>query len=314
MKVSIIIPCYNVERYIADCIRSCENQSYSDLEVICVNDGSSDETEEIIKRIIETSETEISLISVSNNGAPRARNIGLENSSGNYIQFLDADDLVLPGKIEEQIKIAKTHDYPDLIVGGYRRESMLGEILAEKTYSSIDQGIWTKLMRTDLGITSSNLFKTDLFKENEIKWNESLKSSQEYELMFQLLKCDATVVFDPHINTIIRERDAGSITQTNLDKKWERYVSLRLEILEYLKESRPHEINEEIMQSLFGSIRMLYQYNPSLAFSYYKKVIPRDFSPKISQVNGKSYVRIYSLFGFKAAEEIRRRLSRVKAK
>ena len=77
MKVSVIIPCYNVEKYISDCFNSIEKQTYNELEVIFVNDGSSDRTVEILEHLVSASKLNAKLIHQENKGAPSARNNGL---------------------------------------------------------------------------------------------------------------------------------------------------------------------------------------------------------------------------------------------
>ncbi|MEX2484637.1 MAG: glycosyltransferase family 2 protein [Brumimicrobium sp.] len=91
IKVSIIIPCYNSERFIERTIYSVLKQSVSELEIIVVNDGSTDSSRDLIERIIDP---RIRLINTENNGVSKARNIGLQESRGKYILFLDSDDLI----------------------------------------------------------------------------------------------------------------------------------------------------------------------------------------------------------------------------
>jgi glycosyltransferase involved in cell wall biosynthesis len=313
MKVSVIIPCYNAEAYIPDCIKSIEKQTYRDLEVICVNDGSSDQTKEVLEDLISSSSLSIKLFDQENNGAPSARNNGLTHSTGAYIQFLDADDLLTPNKIEHQIELATKSNFPAIIVGSYQRQNLKEEILSRKKYvPNASENLWLRLMKTDLGITSSNLFKSDLFKD-DIKWNEKLKSSQEYELMFQVLKKYSNLVFDPEINTIIRVRDTGSISQTNIGSKWEGYVQLRVDIIEYLQKSNPSVIDSDLIHALFTCLRLLYPHNPQKTIALFQKYIPKGFAPPISNATGKGYVLLYKLFGFRITERIRQYMTKNKA-
>ncbi len=313
MKVSVIIPCYNVEKYISDCIKSVEQQNYKDMEVICVNDGSSDRTEAIIKEIISTSFLSIKLINQENNGAPSARNIGVKNCSGDYIQFLDVDDILTPDKIKNQVDISLKNKLPDIIIGSYQRVSMKGELLVKRIYDQNNCGdVWHHLFDDRLGITSSNLFKYEVFK-NGIQWNENLQSCQEYELMFQGLKKNENIVFDPEINTTIRVRDSGSISQSNIDKKWETYVQLKVDILNFLKETKTRLVTDELLQVLFNCIRMLYPHNSTKALSYFKKYIPGKFAPVVSRATGKGYIFIYKLLGFRNTEKVRLYIAKNKA-
>ncbi len=97
--ISIIIPVYNVEKYITHCLNSVINQTYENLEVICVNDGSTDNSLNILKEFKEK-DKRIKVINKENGGQSSARNIGLKEFSGDYVFFLDSDDYIHPQTIE----------------------------------------------------------------------------------------------------------------------------------------------------------------------------------------------------------------------
>src|SRR5690625_1784003 len=97
--ISIIIPVFNVERYLRDCLDSVFNQTYSEIEIITINDGSTDKSLEILKEYQYKCE-KMKIISQHNTGQSAARNKGIELSKGKYIYFLDSDDYILPNTIE----------------------------------------------------------------------------------------------------------------------------------------------------------------------------------------------------------------------
>jgi glycosyltransferase involved in cell wall biosynthesis len=98
--VSVIIPAYNAEKYIGETLQSVLGQRFRSLEVIVVNDGSKDGTEQVVKTF---SDARIRFLAQPNQGCSAAKNTGLHASTGDFIQYLDADDLLSPGKIEEQV-------------------------------------------------------------------------------------------------------------------------------------------------------------------------------------------------------------------
>ena len=104
--VSIIIPTYNTEKYIGNCIESVIKQTYHNLEVIIVNDGSEDNTLEIITKA-RLRDNRIVVINQENNGPSAARNAGLKICRGDYVFFLDSDDWLIPNCIEKLISIEK---------------------------------------------------------------------------------------------------------------------------------------------------------------------------------------------------------------
>lgn len=91
VKISVIIPVYNVERYLSACLNSCVNQTLYDVEFICVNDGSTDNSLEILKEYAQR-DCRIQIVSKANGGLSSARNAGLKQARGEYIMFLDSDD------------------------------------------------------------------------------------------------------------------------------------------------------------------------------------------------------------------------------
>lgn len=102
--VSVIIPAYNAERYLKEAVSSVLNQTYQNIEVILVNDGSVDKTEEIAQTFKKLDDR-VRYISVKNGGVAAARNLGINQSKGEYVAFLDADDALMPENIAEKINL-----------------------------------------------------------------------------------------------------------------------------------------------------------------------------------------------------------------
>ncbi|GEN29589.1 hypothetical protein HVA01_32350 [Halovibrio variabilis] len=113
--VSVIIPVYNAEKYIHQCIKSVMDQSYKNIEIVTINDGSSDRSLEELLLFKD----KIEIIDQKNFGAPVARNKGLLVSKGKYVKFLDSDDYLEPDVISEQVSIAESHTDNDIIYGDY---------------------------------------------------------------------------------------------------------------------------------------------------------------------------------------------------
>jgi glycosyltransferase involved in cell wall biosynthesis len=109
--ISIIIPCYNQGNYLAEAIKSCVSQTYSLFECIIINDGSSDNTDDISKWWC-ASDSRIKYISRYNTGVSSSRNLGLKHARGDFIQFLDADDLLQPDKFK--LSISEFNLFPDI--------------------------------------------------------------------------------------------------------------------------------------------------------------------------------------------------------
>ena len=112
--VSIITPAYNAEKYIKETIESVLGQTYKNWELIVVNDGSTDDTEEIIRSF---DDPRVVLLSQKNSGVSSARNLGIQSSKGEYITFLDADDVLPPESLSVRVQYLESHPDVDLVDG-----------------------------------------------------------------------------------------------------------------------------------------------------------------------------------------------------
>ena len=109
MKISFVIPCFNVEQYIDRCIDSIEQLGLTDYEMIAVNDGSSDNTLSRLNQRLKNN-SRLMVINQTNGGASSARNKGIETANGDYLIFVDSDDVVLPSLTEVITKINPRSD------------------------------------------------------------------------------------------------------------------------------------------------------------------------------------------------------------
>lgn len=137
LKVSIVIPCYNSEKWILTCIQSCVGQTYHNIEIIVVDDGSTDQSVEIIKNF---KDQRIKLIQQKRQGANAARNIGAKISDGRWIVFLDSDDFLHLQAIEKQVQSALMHR--DAVIACKTRMFLDGsesKILKSKVGAKVDR-------------------------------------------------------------------------------------------------------------------------------------------------------------------------------
>ena len=114
VKISVVIPVYNTQNYLNECIDSVLNQSFKDFEIICINDGSTDNSLSILSDY-EVSDERIKVISQQNRGLGASRNEGLKLAQGEYVLFLDSDDYLTPDALEKLYNQAYANDL-DLIL------------------------------------------------------------------------------------------------------------------------------------------------------------------------------------------------------
>ncbi len=302
--ISVVIPCYNVATYIKEAIESVIQQTKPCEEIICVDDCSSDTTVTIIKELQNQYPTIIKLLqNEKNEGANHSRNKGLNAATSEFIQFFDADDLLLPTKFEHQLSlIEKSNNSIDIVVNSFKKRNLVG---VDTLYNFESDDAWNSLMRGRLGVTTANLFrKSAILSAGE--WNENLKSSQEYDLMFRMLKNGAKVKIDDTVLNINRERASGSITKSNPEAKWIRFINLRVSIYNYLHENDllTDKIKTTYLSEVFNSIRIIYYYNKMEAIDLHRKFIEPIGKPTPTHSNSNKYLVIYNLFGFKFAQII----------
>jgi glycosyltransferase involved in cell wall biosynthesis len=301
MLVSVVIPCYNVEKYILQCLQSLLNQKHKDLQIICVNNQSTDSTLSLLTRLATEHSSLITLAEEPQKGAPYARNRGLQEAKGEYVQFLDADDLLEPDKIAHQVKLINENNFPDIIASDYHRQAIDGN---KKLHQVNAKDFWQALLYTQLGITSANLFKTIAVK-NAGGFDVTLKSSQEYALMFKMMCKEAVLIHDTNPLSIIRDRVEGAISQQNAAENMERYLNLRIAIVKYLEIKKGKEKMHPYYQALFDAIRVLYKHNQTLAIKAFKENLPIGFRPSASAATTSSYALLFKIFGFERTEKIK---------
>lgn len=240
MLVSVIIPCYNVQDYIQESLDSVFSQSYKNIEVICIDNNSTDHTWDLLIQI-QKKHPFLIIDKELKAGANAARNKGLMLSKGKWIQFLDADDLLDKRKIEHQIDlINNTKDSTiHFIAASFIKRSIDNK---EIIFDDIETNNYLGTFISKSGITSANLWSKDAVISVG-KWNESLKSSQETDLMLRLIQNNSFYLVDNKALTIIRERESGQISQRNPFEKWKQYIDIRLSYLEALKTKSPEEYN-----------------------------------------------------------------------
>lgn len=182
--VSIIIPVYNSEKFIDDTIKTVQNQTYKNWELILVNDCSTDNGINIIKKYIDKDER-MKLINLEqNSGTATARNVGIKNAEGRYITFLDADDLWDKEKLEKQVKFMQKENYAFTFTG-YQFTNELGEPTGKKVYVPSSITYKQALKNTTIS-TITVMFDTDVI-DKKLLYMPNVKS-EDTATWWQILK------------------------------------------------------------------------------------------------------------------------------
>ncbi len=295
MLVSVIIPCYNVANYIHECLESVYNQSYKEIQVICIDNNSSDNTLNILHKLKRTY-TDLIIETENKAGANAARNKGLTIAKGEWIQFLDADDLLDNTKIEHQVGLIKATTNISFIAAAHRKKNVNGK---QTILNNLSQEKYIASFTNKTGNTCSNLWKKDTLINFGL-WNEDIYSSQETELMLRLILNNQNYTIDNQALTMVRERASGQISQGNQLNKWLQYIVIRLNYLDLLKLKNTNEYNlnkNKFFDYLMVSIFELAKYDQKKALSIYTQNIKDNWKSENSYGLSKIKVMFIKIFG-----------------
>ncbi len=188
-KISIIVPAYNVENYVGECIESLIAQTYKNLEVIIVDDGSKDNTGKIIDQYAEK-DKRILVVHQKNGGLPHARNTGLQYASGDYIMFLDSDDWLDMNCCEIVLNKIQSFD-ADLLFFEYSKEYK-NKTVKMKTYGQKElkfdlTGVKEFFLYDMRTITAwGKIYKSEIIGNQ--RYNESMKTAEDVDFNFRVYK------------------------------------------------------------------------------------------------------------------------------
>lgn len=193
--VSIVVPCHNAQRWIGETLRSALAQTWPRIEIVVVDDGSTDDSLDIVKSFGDA----VRWSAGPNRGACAARNAGFALASGDYIQFLDADDLLPPDKIERQVEALAGRPRDAIATCGWRHftSTTQGEPEERAFWRSYEHGVDLLVdMWLDGGFYVPHcwLVPADVVRRAG-PWNESLQADQDGEFFGRVLLCAAPVVF-----------------------------------------------------------------------------------------------------------------------
>lgn len=279
-KLSIIVPIYNVENYLSKCIDSLLNQDYEDYEIILINDGSTDNSENIAKNYQKKYKEKIKLYTKENGGLSSARNYGMEKANGEYVFFVDSDDYIQPNCLA---KIMKKIDGKDILIFNYLNIYKDREELFEAFDNQIDN--LKARMLTGTPSACNKVFKLSLFKNNNINFPEGIfyEDLATTPLVCQIAK---KIVFDNNAYYCYLQRDGSIMHQPKYNKKLEDIFKV-FDILE-------NSLNQNFKEKFNSEIEYIYIWhllrNASLRFLDFDKY---DMALKINTIIRDKYPKWY---------------------
>ena len=225
-KISIIVPVYNVEKYLRRCVDSILAQTFTDFELILVDDGSKDNSGAVCAEYAEKN-SRVIVIHKENGGVSSARNAGLERANGTYIMFCDSDDFVTQSWTQKLYQLI-SKDEVDLAVCRYRKVSS-GDM--SHSYEPIMPPSCTIMQRCQcfdiwrMGIMQSvwnKIFKRSIICENHIRFDQSLSHAEDTLFVFEYLqKMHGKIGVIENCEYFYFTGHVGSLTQTYIPDCWE---------------------------------------------------------------------------------------------
>ena len=215
--VSVIIPCFNAQRWLAETIDSCLQQTYPHIEIIVVDDGSTDKSLEIIKSF----QDKITWVTGPNRGGNYARNKGFALSKGKYIQYLDADDYILPEKIAMQVQALEELG-GDVVYSDWRYKKHLPNgtsYFEEVEVCGPKNDFLESLLSNHRWVPLVGLLFTREAVINKGCWDERLKAAQDRDFLMTIAINDGKFVYQSGCHSIYRRHDDITVS-TSCRLRW----------------------------------------------------------------------------------------------
>lgn len=232
--ITVVVPVYNNALYLESCLDSILAQTYRDLEIICVNDGSTDNSLELLHTIAKR-DPRVTVLSQENAGVSAARNAGLELAHGDFVAFVDSDDELEPDMYETLLKLA-TEYQADIAHCGYKRMHLDGtEKNIQGTEKLLVQDSWNAIQclltgKFFVGSLWNKLYKKELF--SDVRFDTSLKINEDVLINVQVFLKAKKLVFLDVPKYYYYERASSSCSRTNQLRKKQDCVAASKKMLE----------------------------------------------------------------------------------
>lgn len=310
--VSVIIPVYNAELTIINTLDSVLNQTWENIEIICVNDGSTDKSLDILDAFQKKHQEKIFIFDVKNSGACKARNLGISKAKGDYIQFLDADDLISSNKIEAQVeKLLETNRNCLASCQWMLFENQPPEKIASRklsVYKDYESG-WKFLLdlwnNQEMMIVNAWLIPKKIIEEVG-GWDESLSKNQDGEYITRILLKSSGVKFVPDITAYYRSQADKNISQqktfNSIESVLQSYKTIEHEVRKSIESK---EIILGLKKLYLKFIYDTFPKYPSLIKEAESKINNLPFKDPVF-IGGPKFIFLTKVVGFKNALRLKR--------
>lgn len=231
-KISVVIPVYNGEKTIRETINSVLNQSFQDLELIVINDGSTDKTLQIVSSV---QDERLKIFSYHNAGLAASRNRGISLAKGEYISFIDADDLWTPDKLEAQLRALQENPQAAVAYSWTNCIDESSEFLRAGTYITFNGDVYANLLLSNFIDNGSNvLIRTNVFQEMG-NFDESLTSGEDWDMWLRLAS-------RYHFVAVSQPQILYRITASSMSANLTRMEAQSMRVIEQAYAVAPHSL------------------------------------------------------------------------
>lgn len=309
MKYSFILPIYNVEAYLDDCVTSILAQTYTDYEIILVDDGSKDSSPMICDRLAEQ-DARIKVVHKNNGGQSDARNVGTYFASGDYIIFIDSDDFIITNQFLQKIN-EKAIDNPDLIFYKYQKYFHDNKRFEDCKYSyqsALEKKNYPErisaLVKSDafFGMAWIKAIKMDVIKSGNIQFDTNLKCEDMDWNYYLILNSNSIELIDESF-VAYRQRE-GSVTATFKLKNLTDFIYV---LEKWSERIMKKEMDSLLKNALLGSLAKYYS-NMLVVYARLKDAEKKKYRKRIKELSWllkysmsnrpKTVGKIYNLIGF----------------
>lgn len=303
--ISVIIPMYNAEKYVGKCLNSLLNQTYKDLEIIIVNDGSKDNSQAVCEAFAQQ-DKRIILINTENRGAGSARNTGIETAKGEYISFIDSDDYVCPDYYERLLYMIEQTE-ADIAIGRYQRISEHEKMQFVNTEEIKECNNMEELLvlygededkYINAVLVTNKLFKRELFEDN-IRFPVGRLIDDEF-IIYKLIYKSKKIAYTNDVMYAYVQSDS-SVMRTNFkEQRVHDTIDVYDEVYSFFKENGTEELNEKILiRYLSYCVELAQKTQTSTVIDDKKKVyqlLIEKFNQKTEEAKEKIGLEKYQTF------------------
>ena len=310
MKYSIIIPCYNSENFILKALDSIKNQTYKNLEVVIINDGSTDKTEDVVLDFKKSNHNiNIAYKKIENSGPSTARNYGLDLATGDYICFLDSDD-TYESTLFEEIEAMISDEY-DVIYWGYEERDEEGKLISQYTdyFQYIDdltgiEAAKKKYLRELYIHTCTGLYKRSLIQDNKLRFVTGIYFGEDYNFIYKaLFNAKKVKVIPKSLYNYLYRR--SSLMHTAFSEKFLTEFDAIRDTLKYIEDNNIPEVYDYIYSSYYYArctvckvkIKSMRWYQPFKFIKFTRQYIPKVKKRKVMHLN-KLQKRATKMYAF----------------